>query len=111
QEGADRLRRHITASRKSHVGMECAQIRLEAGGEDGFLDAFMQLEQMRMAGADSDPNDLRPALARKSSETNERKEERFPGDGAEFFRKRFLRFRGNAPEKTQGELHFARLEP
>src|SRR5438067_5931663 len=91
--------------------MECAQIWLETGGEDGFLDALVQLKQMRMAGADTDPDDLRPAFARESSKTGERQEERFPGNRAQLFRQALLSFARNISEEAKRQMHLLRLEP
>ena len=41
EERADRLRRDLAATGEGDVRMERAQIRLEPGGEDSFLDAFV----------------------------------------------------------------------
>ncbi len=65
--------------------MKRPQIGLESGADGGFLNAFVQLEKMRMPAADSDPNDVRPALPGKNSDANEGKEERFPLDGQSGF--------------------------
>src|SRR5437764_8247417 len=91
--------------------MERAEVGLEPGGECRFLHALVQLEQMRVAGADSDPDDFRPAFARKSSETDQRKKECFPGNGAKFFRECFLNLRRNLTKKSESEMHLARFEP
>src|SRR3954463_9239561 len=100
QERPERLRRNVAAAGQRHVRMERAQVGLETGGEERFLDAFVKLEQMRMAGPDSDPDDLGPAFARKCSEADERKEKSFPGNRPELFRKRFLSVRRDVAKKS-----------
>ena len=90
--------------------MERPQIGLEPRGEDGFLDALVELEQMRMAGADADPKNVRPTFAGKLSEAGNRKKECFPRDCAEIFSS-FLNIARNVPEKTESEMHLVRLEP
>ena len=74
QEWTDCLRRNIAAACERHVRMKGAQVRFESNGQQSFLDALVQLEQMRMAGADADPDYFRPAFARECSEPGERKE-------------------------------------
>ena len=91
--------------------MKRTQIRLEAGGEDCFLNAFVKLEKMRVAGAHTDPDNLRPAFCRESSETGDWKKKRFPTYGLEFFREGRLSFRGHLPAKGQSQMHLSRLEP
>jgi hypothetical protein len=66
---------------------------------------------MRMTGPDADPNNFRPAFARKYPKTGERKKKRFPGNASEFCRKGFLNFGGDIAKKGKGEMHLARLEP
>ena len=48
--------------------MPGAQLRLDAGGQRGFLHAFVHLEKMRMSATDADPNDFRRAFRRKCAE-------------------------------------------
>src|SRR5689334_17127338 len=91
--------------------MERSQVGFEPDGEDCFLDALVQLEQMRMTGADADPDYFRPAFSGERSEADERQEKRFPGNGSEFFRKRFLNFGPDISEKGESEMHLARFEP
>ncbi len=80
-----RFRGNIAAAREGDVRMKRAQIGFEPCVERGFLHAFVQLEKMRMPGADADPNDARPAFARKCAEAGNGKEERFPRDGRRDF--------------------------
>ena len=75
QERPDRMRRNIAAPRECDVRVERTEIRLEPNGEKRFLNALVELKQMRMAGADADPDDLRPALGRERSNTGHRKKE------------------------------------
>src|SRR5205085_5928614 len=66
QERANGVRGNVPTTRKRHVGMEGAQVRLEASGEDSFLDAFVELKQMRVPSADADPENCGPTLRWKS---------------------------------------------
>ena len=50
----ERLRGNIPASCNGNVRMPWAQIRLQPGSERGFLDAFVDLKQMRVRLADAD---------------------------------------------------------
>lgn len=111
QEGPNRLWRYVAAAREGDVGMERAEVGFETGSEQRFLDSFVELEQMRMAAADSDPEDFRPAFAGECSETDEREEEASPRNFSQFFRKRFLGFWRHVPEESEREMHLARLEP
>lgn len=79
--------------------------------EGGFLHAFVQLEKMRMSGADADPEDIRPAFAGKRSETGNGKEERFPRDGREIFLERFLYIARNVAEETESQMHLFGRKP
>ena len=111
QERTDRLRRNVAAPRQGNVRMERPQIGFETSGKHGFLDAFVKLEQMRMARADADPDNLRPAFRGECAEADEREKERFPGDGSEFFGKQFLSFSGDIAKERESQMHLARLEP
>lgn len=91
--------------------MEGTKIGFEPGGENGFLDALVQLEQMRMAIVDADPDDFRPTFAGESPKADEREEERFPGNRAQFFHERFLGCGRNGSKKTERQMHLPRLEP
>lgn len=60
---------NITATREGDMRMERAQIGLESRVDRGFLHAFVQLEKMRMPGADTDPENVWPPFAGKRAET------------------------------------------
>jgi len=64
-----------------------------------------------MTSADADPDDSRPALAWKFPKANKRQEERFPRDGAKFFRQRILNFTRDICEEGKSKMDLARLEP
>src|SRR4051812_19312836 len=91
--------------------MERAQVGFEARREKSFLDAFVELKQMRMAAAHTDPDYFRPAFGWKSSDTDERQEKRFPRNGSEFLRKCLLSFGRDISKKGESEMHLARSEP
>ena len=91
--------------------MKRAQIGLEAGSERGFLDAFVQLKKMRMPMAHAEPKNIRPAFAGKCAETDKRKEERLPRNGAKICPELFLRLGGNIPKKAERKMHLLGREP
>ena len=66
---------------------------------------------MRMAFADTDPNDLRRALWRKRADTGDRKKKGAKLDGCEFFTQHNVDIFGNAPEEAEREMHLIALTP
>src|SRR4051812_1561328 len=91
--------------------MKGTQIGFESRGEQRFLDALVELEQVRVGSAHADPDNFRPSFCRESSETGDRKKKRFPTDSLEFFRQRCLSFRKHIPEKGESQVHLSWLEP
>lgn len=91
--------------------MERAQISFDSRTQSGLLDAFPELKQVWMTGANANPNDLGCALARKRSQASDRKEKRFPGDLREVFPQPFFNPGGDVAEKAQGQVHLAGSEP
>src|SRR5437763_9082001 len=69
QELSHRLRRDIAAARNGNVWMPRTQVRLQAGGERGFLHTFMDLEQVRVRLTDADPHNFYGTFCRKCSDT------------------------------------------
>lgn len=76
---------NIAAAGESDVWMKRALLGFKTRLERGFLHALVNLEEMRMTGADSDPDDFRRTFRGKFSETENRKEKCFELDRAEFF--------------------------
>src|SRR5205823_9508521 len=99
------------ATREGDMRMKRAQIGLEAGSERGFLDAFVQLEKVRMPVAHAEPKNIRPAFAGKCAKTDKRKEERLPRNGAKICPELFLGLGGNVPKKAECEMHLLGCEP
>lgn len=62
--------------------MPWAKIGFDAGGERGFLDAFVNLEEMRMAFPDADPDDFRWTFRRKCSDAFDGEKKSAELDGA-----------------------------
>ena len=111
QKWTQRFRRNVSATGERDVRMKRAQIGLEAGSERGFLDAFVQLEKVRMPVARAEPKNIRPAFAGKCAETDKRKEERLPRNGAKICPELFLRLGGNIPKKAERKMHLLGREP
>jgi hypothetical protein len=91
--------------------MEGSQIGLEPRSEGCFLDALVQLEKMRMTGADTDPKNVWRALGRKLSQACNRKEECLPGECTEISIECLTGLVRNVAEKTESEVHLRGLEP
>ena len=91
--------------------MKRSQLGLESRPDRGFLHAFVQLEKMRMPGADADPKNVRAPFAGKRAETRNGKEERFPRDGFEILLERLFDIARNVAEKAKSQMHLRRREP
>jgi len=79
------LRRNIATTRERDVRMPPTQIRLQAGAERSFLDAFVNLEKMGMTVADPNPNDFRRPSGGKRSGAGNWEKKRTEMDDANFF--------------------------
>lgn len=62
QKFPERLSGNIAATRDRDVRMPGAKLRFDADGQRGFLNAFVNLEQMRVRFADADPDNFRRAF-------------------------------------------------
>ncbi|MEY2537954.1 MAG: hypothetical protein QOG67_1694 [Verrucomicrobiota bacterium] len=91
--------------------MPCAQIRLQANSQSSFLDAFVDLKQMRMARANANPDDLWNAARRKSSNTSQREEKAVKLDHVEFFAQSLIGFLAHVTQETQGKMELLRDGP
>ena len=91
--------------------MPRAKIRFEASGEGGVSHAFVQLKEMRMSPADTDPDDLRPAFPWKSSDLAQRQEESREMDAGETGAQFLLRSGIHIAEESQGEMNLFGREP
>jgi hypothetical protein len=111
QEGADHFRRNTLATRERDVRVPRSQIRFESRAEHGVGDSFVQLEEMRMPRADSDPDDFRSAFCRKSAESGNREEERRKADGEQISAQFFLRLALDVAKKSEREMHLLQGEP
>ena len=107
----ERLRGNIPASCNGNVRMPGAQVRLQPGSKRGFLHAFVDLKQMRMAVANADPNDFRSAFCRKCSDAKNRQEECAKLDRAELFAQRGIDIVWNIIEETERQVHLSRISP
>ena len=61
EELPERLRGNVATTRDRDVRMPWAKLRLETGGQGGFLDALVNLKKMWVCFADADPDDFRRA--------------------------------------------------
>lgn len=91
--------------------MKRTQVGLETRLDRGFLNAFVQLKKMRMAGTDTDPNNVRAPFAWELSQAKNRKKKWFPRDGTEIFLELILDLARNVAEKTESKVHLLGLKP
>ena len=82
--------------------MERAQVGFETSTQSSFLDALVQLKQMRMSGAYPDPDDVWAAFTRKRAEPGEGKEECLPLNRAEILLQVFRDIFPHVAEKAEG---------
>jgi hypothetical protein len=66
KKGLKRLARNVAAAPQCDVGVPGSKFRFQSRRQGCFLNAFVNLKQMRMTCADADPDDLRRALWRES---------------------------------------------
>ncbi len=111
QKFSQRLRRDIAASRNRDVRMPRAQLRLQSSGQRGFLNAFVDLKQMRVRFADADPDNFRSAFCGKRSDTSDGQKECSKLNCAEFFAQREINIIRNIIEETEREVHLSRIGP
>ena len=111
EEGTNRLRRNILATREGQVRMPGSQIGLEPGGECGVGHLFVQLKEVRMTVANPEPENFRPPFRRKSAEPVQRKKERTEMDGAKVDAQFFLRFRIDVAEEGEREMNLLCARP
>jgi len=102
---------NIPAAREGDVRMKRPQLGLESRVDRGFLDAFVQLEKMRMAGPDADPKNGRASFAGKRPEPGDRKKKGFPRDGFQIFFETLFDIAQNVAEKTERQMHLLWREP
>src|SRR4029077_10951063 len=102
---------NIPASCNGNVRMPWAQIRLQPGSERGFLDAFVDLKQMRVCLANPNPDNFRSAFCRKCSDAANRQEECAKLDRAELFAQRGIDIVWNIIEETECQVHLSRVSP
>src|SRR6266404_1564681 len=76
--------------------MPGAQLWLQSSGQRCFLNAFVDLKQMRVRLADADPNDVRSAFCGKHSDTSDGQKECAKANCAESFAQREPRICGSS---------------
>src|SRR6516162_9870995 len=91
--------------------MPRTQLRLDPCGERGFLHAFVDLKQMRVRFADTDPDNLRSTFCRKGSDTSNRQKERAELDRSKFFTQREINILRHIGEEREGQVHLRRISP
>lgn len=87
------------------MGMPWPQLRFKSHLERSFLNTFVELKEMRMTGADANPDYLHDAFWRKSSNSFNRQEERAKFNRLEFFAQAELDVLRHAWEKTEREMN------
>ena len=72
----DRPARILRASTEGDVGMEGAQVEVQAGRDERIVDPLAQLKEPRMPAADARPEDPRRTLGREDPHPFDRQDER-----------------------------------
>jgi len=85
--------------------MPWTQVRFECDGEGSFLHAFVELKQVRMTRADTDPDNFRRTFRWKFSKAFDREKERAELDRAEFFAQGKIDIFRHIGEETESEVH------
>ena len=93
------------------MGTPRPEVRLDAGGQRGIRDSFMQLKEMGMSTPHTDPNNLRPASRWKAPEAVEREEEGGKLNRAKIPAQFLFCLGANVTEKGQREMNLSRGEP
>jgi hypothetical protein len=111
QKLSERLRGHVAAARDRNVRMPRFKLWFEPGSERGFLDALVNLEQMRMRLPDADPDDFRGALCGKSSDADNGQKESAELDRTEFFPQRKIDVVRHIAKETERQMYLSRVDP
>ena len=100
----------VTA-RQSDVRMPRPQIGQQSDSERGFLDAFVKLKEMRMACANTDPNNLDHAFGWKCSNAFNRQKECAKFNCLEFFAQSKIDILGDVGKKSESQVHLIASGP
>jgi hypothetical protein len=111
QKFPERLRGHIAAARDRNVRVPRFKLWFEPGSERSFLDALVNLEQMRMGLPDVDPDNFRSALCGERSDANDGQKEGAELDCAEFFPQRKIDVVRHIAKETERQMHLSRVDP
>ncbi len=101
----------ILAASERDMRMPGAKIRLQPGNERGVLHTFMQLKEMRVRFADTDPNYFWPALGRKNSNPGDREKKWSDSNRGERLAEFRLGIGIHIAKKAQGQMHLLSPEP
>ena len=102
---------NIAAASESDVWMPRTEVGLQANRKRSFLDALVKLQKMRVAGADTDPDDFRCALGGKCSDGLDGQKERAKFDCSEFFTQGKIDTFRRIGEKPEREMHLIARGP
>src|SRR6266436_9790173 len=111
QKASQRLWCDIPAAGDRDVRMPRAQLRLDPRRERGFLHAFVDLKQMRVRSADTDPDNFRSTFCRKHPDTSNGQKERAELDHAKFFTQREINGLRHITEERERQVHLRRISP
>src|SRR6266487_3666767 len=87
------------------------KLGLQPNCERAFLHALVDLEQMRVRLADTDPDNFRSAFCRERSDADDGQKECAEFDRAEFFAQRKLDVVCNIVEESERQMHLGRIDP
>jgi hypothetical protein len=111
EEGLERLLRKIAGAGDGDVWVKWLQVGLESGFEDSVLDVFVEGEKVRVALADTGPDDGGAAARVEGAEALEREKEGWDADVREVVLERVDRIGGDVTEEAHGEVQLFRGQP
>lgn len=91
--------------------MPGTQIRFETHGKRRFLHPLVYLEEMRMPGANADPDNFQRAVCRKSSRAGNRQNKRPKLNRAQFLAQRRIDILRHLAKKAERQVHLPRIDP
>lgn len=102
---------NVMAARQRKVRVPRSQIGFQSDAERRFLDAFMNLKEVRVPPTDADPDNLNHASWRKCSNAFDWQKKRAKLDRREFFPQSKIDIVRHVREKTEGEMDLIARSP
>ena len=111
EKGLKRRAGNLATACKRDVRVPRAKFGFEPSGERCFLDAFVDLKQVWMSGADTDPNDFGRTFRRERAGADDREEKGVELNGLELFAQNFFDCPLDVPKKSDSEMKLVASSP